>query len=99
MINWIRRKIPSFHNEEPGFNRWLAEQPSGLVTFVIWLLGGMLMTMPESFQLSGYDVEAFGLWLTISAGLLHLESIDSAISMLLEDSRLQADKEGDLEDG
>lgn len=78
-----------------SFRRWMAEKPAGIMSFVLFLLGGMLMSgKPEALgvELPEYNLFGFGLWLTLGAIVLHLESMDSAISQILQDLD---DKEAD----
>ena len=72
-----------------SFRRWMAGKPAGLMSFVLFLLGGTLMSgKPDALgaRLPEYNLFGFGLWLALAAIILHLESMDNAVSLMLQDT-------------
>ena len=72
-----------------SFRRWMAEKSAGLMSFVLFVLGGTLMSAdPEALGaiLPEYNLFGFGLWLALAAIMLQLESMDNAVSLMLQDT-------------
>ena len=78
-----------------SFRRWMAEKPAGLMSFGLFLLGGTLMSgklEAIGAEIPEYNLFGFGLWLALAAIMLHLESMDNAVSLMLQD-REEADNQ------